>query len=127
MIRTALIPTVPAIAAIAQPALADWAGVAVNAEVGQYGYSLRWTSSQEAGAKALGFCRDFSNNQEGCEVVMTTDRCGGIARGYENFAAKYFVAEAGGRTAAGDQALSDCQEAIDGSCELVRNFCADDR
>ena len=127
MIRTAVITATPVVLAIGSPAQADWAGVAVNNETGHYGYALRFNNSSQAGNRALGFCNDFSKGAGVCEVVMTTESCGGIARGYKSFAPQLFVAQASNRDVAGADALAACNDALGATCNLVRSFCADDQ
>ena len=126
MIRTAVIAAAPLVLASTLPATADWGGVAVNSDGVGWGYSAGWDTKNEARKRAMFYCHQFSENNAGCEVVMTTRRCGAVVRGRTSSQPKLFVAEARGRNQAANAAIAQCREAGGASCELRREFCAND-
>lgn len=126
MMRTSLIFAAPVTLALALPAHADWGGVAINSDGIGWGYSAGWSNRAEARDRAMFYCHKYSDNNAGCKVVMTTRRCGAVARGRVNSRPKLFVAEASSRGAAEKGALAQCREAGAASCETRRMFCAKD-
>ncbi|MEM9766185.1 MAG: DUF4189 domain-containing protein [Pseudomonadota bacterium] len=125
MIRALAYPVALGFALLATPSLAEWGGVAVHAGKATYGYSAGWDSKRDAEQRAMFYCRQFAGSQSGCQVVMTTRQCGGVARGTGSNGRQLVVAEARARGTAGDKALAACQSRLS-NCEFVRNFCASD-
>ena len=119
-------PAALGLALAATPSLADWGGVAVNADGIGWGYSAGWNSRADARDRAMHYCREYSENDAGCSVAVTTRNCAAIVRGRVNSAPTFFVVEARNRDAAETGALTDCREVAGASCELRRKFCADD-
>ncbi|MGR3514881.1 MAG: DUF4189 domain-containing protein [Paracoccaceae bacterium] len=126
MMRAALIAAAPLVLATSLPAAADWGGVAVNSDGVGWGYSAGWNSRREARDRAMFYCHQYSEDNAGCKVVMTTTACGAVARGRVSGKPKLFVADARSRDAAETGALAQCREAGAASCELRRKFCAND-
>lgn len=121
----AVIAAAPLALATSLPASADWGGVAINSDGIGWGYSAGWNSRSDADARAMKYCREYSNNPANCEVVLVTQKCGSVVRGSKGSRNKLFVVGAGTRSAAESGALSQCREA-GASCEIRRTFCADD-
>jgi|GEM_PF-5901330 hypothetical protein len=125
MRTAAIIAAAPLALAMTLPAQADWGGVAINSDGAGWGYSAGWDSRSDASARAMSYCREFSNDPSGCKVVLTTQRCGAVVRGQKGTRSKLFVEGANSRGAAEAAAMTQCREA-GASCELRRRFCADD-
>jgi RNA 3'-terminal phosphate cyclase len=107
-------------ALIAQPASAEyWVAVAVNKNVGQHGNSYFLATQAEAKSNALYHCGQFSKDADGCEVVLVTQKCSGMAHA----GGSIFVSE--GRTAnqAGSKALDNCRANHSSACALHETFC----
>ena len=126
MIRAALIAAVPMALATTLPAQADWGGVAVNSDGIGWGYSAGWNTRTEARDRAMHYCREHSDIDKNCAVVMTTQTCAAVVRGRVNSKPTLFVADARSRNAAETGAMTKCREAAGASCELRRKFCAND-
>jgi hypothetical protein len=107
-------------ALIAQPASAEyWVAVAVNKNVGQHGNSYFLASRNEAVSSAMYHCKTYSDGADGCEVVLATKKCSGMAHAGPNI----HVSE--GRTAgtAGSKALKSCQSEHGSACRIHETFC----
>ena len=126
MIRSALIASTVLITGLAQPAFADWGGVAVHLGTGNWGYSAGWDKKRDAEKRAMHYCHEFAKSTTGCEVVLLTRKCGAVVRGSEGSEPRFFVIEAANRDAAGQQALAECKATVGSSCDLRRTFCASD-
>ena len=104
----------------AQPAFADfWVGVAVNQQIGQHGNSFFLESRSAAERSALSQCRKFSKGADGCEVVLVTRQCSGMAHAGPNI----FVTEGSSASNAGTRALSTCEAHHGSSCRVHETFC----
>ena len=125
MIRAALISLPVAATSIAQPAFADWGGVAVNEGTTGWGYSAGWKTKRDARNRAMHYCKQYSNGVAGCEVVMTTQKCGAVVRS-KTSSPQFYVVSANTKASASRQALAQCKAAHGSSCDLRQEFCADD-
>lgn len=104
----------------AQPVFADyWVSIAVNKKVGQHGNSFFLETQSAAKTSALAHCKQFSNGADGCEIVLVTKQCSGMAHAGPNI----YVSE--GRTAglAGSMALKSCKATHGGACRIHETFC----
>ena len=104
----------------AHPALADfWVAVAVNKAAGQHGNSYFLDTRSGAVASALENCTNFSNGAAGCEVVVVTKRCSGMAHAGPNI----YVVEDRTANRAGQNALAMCEANHGSSCRIHETFC----
>jgi hypothetical protein len=113
--------SVTAIAVMAaQPVLADyWVAVAVNKTVGQHGNSYFLGTKREAVNSALTNCKKFSKGAEGCEVVLVTRRCSGMAHAGRSI----YVREGNSANKAGASALKACNANHGNACRIHETFC----
>lgn len=103
-----------------QPAFADfWVAVAVNESAGQHGNSYFLGSRSAATNSALANCRRFSGGADGCQVVLVTRRCSGMAHAGPNI----YVSEGGSAGQAGSRALGSCEANHGSACRIHETFC----
>jgi hypothetical protein len=120
MIKRFGYPVLALLACVAQPASADfWVAVAVNKKVGQHGNSFFLESRGAATSSALSHCRQFSNGADGCEVVLVTNKCSGLAHAGGNI----YVSEGSSSHNAGSKALKNCRANHGSACNLHETFC----
>jgi len=120
MIKSFGYPVAACVALAAQPAFADfWVAVAVNKSVGQHGNSYFLKTRRAAESNALTNCTKFSSGAKGCEVVLVTKRCSGMAHAGPNI----FVSEGRSANEAGSKALNDCRANHGDVCRIHETFC----